>query len=231
MPWKIVSCSVTGISHKKRGIPCQDYAYYDYLFEQDVVIGAVADGAGSARYSDKGSKIAVEQAIAYIRENSQFLPNNKKHTEELFSRVLDRVINSLGKKASLLQCSLDDLACTLIVFVTTPSCLAAMQIGDGLIVVQTQDKSDYDLLFMPNKGEYANETTFVTSTSARSEMKTEFKSIQVNFIAEETDLDRCARALTSLLRTALDRYTLQTEVSSRKPIPWWNSELESLRKT
>ena len=86
-----------------------------------------------------------------------------------------------------LDCELDDLACTLIIFVTSSNDLAAMQIGDGLIVVQTQDKSDYDLLFMPNKGEYANETTFVTSTSAQSEMKTELKSIRVNFICAATD--------------------------------------------
>lgn len=89
MPWKIVSCSVTGISHKRRSIPCQDFAGYYHLPEHNAVIGAVADGAGSAKYSHKGSRIAVKEAIAHTKENLKFLLNREKRTEEFFSGVLD----------------------------------------------------------------------------------------------------------------------------------------------
>jgi hypothetical protein len=50
--WKAVVRSATRTSHQDQKIPCQDYDNYPIL--NDVIVGAVADGAGSAKYADVG---------------------------------------------------------------------------------------------------------------------------------------------------------------------------------
>lgn len=53
MNWKAVARSASGTSHQNQGIGCQDYG--NYRIFGDVIVGAVADGAGSAKHSDVGS--------------------------------------------------------------------------------------------------------------------------------------------------------------------------------
>lgn len=74
MNWKAIARSAIGTSHTKQQMLCQDYG--DYKIVNDAIIGVVADGAGSAKYSDIGAKLAVdtilneftEQDIATITE-------------------------------------------------------------------------------------------------------------------------------------------------------------------
>lgn len=61
-----------------------------------------------------------------------------------------------------------------------------MQIGDGFIVVRSQD-SEYQLLFQPDKGEFVNETTFITSANALTEMQVKVILDKQDFICASTD--------------------------------------------
>ena len=58
--WRTLCQSVVGSFHVQTGLPCQDYGDYK-LLGQDVLIGAVADGAGSAKHSDLGAKKQLKQ--------------------------------------------------------------------------------------------------------------------------------------------------------------------------
>ena len=74
----------------------------------------------------------------------------------------------------------------------TPDGIAAMQIGDGFITVRYPEQEP-QLLFPPDKGEYINETTFVTSTNALKDMKVVVQPGQPEFICASTDgLERLA---------------------------------------
>jgi len=70
----IYSYGVTqkGAYHEQEGTVCQD-AHNIAILEEDLAIGAVADGLGSETHSDIASKLAVEIAVAYcgkrIKEN------------------------------------------------------------------------------------------------------------------------------------------------------------------
>ena len=64
MAWKAVARSATGASHLKQQIPCQDYGGCKVL--NDVIIGAIADGAGSAKYADIGAQLAVKTVLGYL---------------------------------------------------------------------------------------------------------------------------------------------------------------------
>jgi len=202
MKWKtIVRCEV-GTSHQKRQMPCQDYGHYVLIEDLNAVVGAVADGSGSAKYSEVGSKLAVDTVLSHLKEYLEWLnkekidlrqPISEAKAREVFGLTLARVVNVLKTKASASLFPLKELACTLLAFVATPDWIAAMQIGDGFIVVRCLEDSSYRLLFTPIKGEYASQTTFVTSSNALSEMKVTVLSGNKKFICASTDgLERVA---------------------------------------
>ena len=202
MSWKAIARNEVGTSHQKLGLPCQDFA--DFRILDDVIIGAVADGAGSAKYSDIGAKLAVEATIKYLAEFSQSFEKriqkrkfweqsysqaiSEKTAKKRFKNVLKKVNTALQQQADSKDYSVNDLACTLLVFVATPYWVAAMQIGDGFIVVRPQNESSqYQMLFQPDKGEFANETTFVTSVNALDDMQIKVFSEKPEFICASTD--------------------------------------------
>jgi len=223
MAWRAVARSEIGTSHQKQQMPCQDYG--DYRIFKDVIVGAVADGAGSAKYSDVGAKLAVETVLNYLSEHLQqpketgflykgsllkvffakhlglwvsFIQNQRNRrgrlsqsfslaeAERLFAKTTKKAIAELHKKADSSDYSFNDLACTLLVFVATPQWVAAMQIGDGFMVVRPQN-SEHQLLFNPDKGEFVNETTFITSANALDEMQVDVLQGQQEFICASTD--------------------------------------------
>jgi serine/threonine protein phosphatase PrpC len=200
MAWRAVVRSSVGTRHQKQQQPCQDYGKYCILNHQDVVVGAVADGAGSAKHADVGAKLAVETVITIFREivrspqpeEPLSRPLNNKEARKLFSKIVAEVIATLEEKAVQENYAIADLACTLLVFVATPHWLAAMQIGDGFMVVGLQGK-EHQLLFQPDKGEFVNQTTFVTSAHALDEMQVNVVSGSQKFICASTDgLERVA---------------------------------------
>jgi hypothetical protein len=196
----VIAHSEKGTSHIQRDMCCQDYGNYKVI--KNIIIGAVSDGAGSARFSDKGAQVAVETALLRLEKwllklkqkqpklNWQKpIPEDK--ARKVFSATLKYVVNALAENVTN-DCSLNDFACTLLVFIATPDWIAAMQIGDGFIVTRSEN-SDYQLLFHPDKGEYANETTFVTAFNAKDEMRIKVLEGNQSFICASTDgLERLA---------------------------------------
>ncbi|MGI2906391.1 PP2C family serine/threonine-protein phosphatase [Tolypothrix sp. VBCCA 56010] len=195
MAWRAVARFEIGTSHEKQQIPCQDYGHYRIL--NDVIVGAVADGAGSAKYSDVGAKLAVETVLEYLSRIDKYIHKQKRcwerfsqpskeQAKRLFAKTTKKAIAALHKQADSSDYSINDLACTLLVFVATPQWVAAMQIGDGFMVVRPQD-SEHQLLFNPDKGEFVNETTFITSANALDEMQVDVLQGQQEFICASTD--------------------------------------------
>ncbi|MFN9176316.1 MAG: PP2C family serine/threonine-protein phosphatase, partial [Synechocystis sp.] len=190
--WRTVCQSAIGSFHVETGLPCQDYGAYLQL-GKDVLIGAVADGAGSAKHSDLGAKIAVEAALDFLvavdnrpvsEPESEPVPPEGELAEifeKTYPQLLQAVIEQLKLAAEQQKCDFADLATTLLVFIATSNWLAAMQIGDGFILIKPVGEN-YQLLFQPDKGEYINETTFVTSTNALEEMQIAVLAEPVEFI-------------------------------------------------
>lgn len=204
MSWKAIAQSVKGTSHIKSELPCQDFGSYTVV-NDNIIIGAVADGAGSAKYSDVGSQLTVEATLNYLKEWMLGIINKGKvdlskpipldNAKYIFQKTLEQVLISLNRELEEVYLySLRDLSCTLLAFVATPDWMAAMQIGDGFIVMRSQNpNSGYQLLFPPDKGEYANQTTFVTSASALSKLQVKVIPEAPKFIVAATDgLERMA---------------------------------------
>jgi serine/threonine protein phosphatase PrpC len=162
--WRLFGASVSGTSHLKTGIPCQDAHRYVVL-DNGVVIAAVADGAGSAKHADRGSVLAVEHAVLWLGNHlSARTSSNGIHEPdalELLRNTACEVRASLERNVDGDDVVLSDFATTLLVCFATKSLIAACQIGDGAIVSITD--GDVQTLTQPNHGEYINETTFLTS--------------------------------------------------------------------
>jgi hypothetical protein len=119
-------------------------------------------------------------------------PISSEYAHQVFGQNLTEVQKSFEVKAQELACSRKDFSCTLLVVIATPQWLAAMQIGDGFIVIRQPD-SEYELLFQPIKGEYANQTTFITASNALQVMQVKVLPRPQQFIFASTDgLERLA---------------------------------------
>lgn len=196
--WKTIVRSAIGVSHQQQNLPCQDYGAYQ-IFQEQILCGAIADGAGSAKHSDIGSKIAVETALTFLQnyftqferqksdcEETAITPNTLLSIREIYDDLLKAVLTAINEEAEKLNCVYKDLACTLIVFTANDHCITAMQVGDGFLVVRPID-SELQILFTPDKGEYINETTFVTSVNAFEEMQVTVLENSCSFICASTD--------------------------------------------
>lgn len=222
MIWRAVVHSAIGTRHSRHQLPCQDYGRY--IQSGSVMLGAVSDGAGSARYADIGACLAVETALLQMKLQieSRWMsqvdapsksgapsqatapfpgpntPFTASQAQSLFARVVTEVVRVLQHKAEIEHWALRDLSCTLLTFIATPTWVAAMQIGDGFMVISaaTETAAPYQLLFSPSKGEYINETCFVTSAAALEQMQVGIYPHPPQFICAATDgLERVALRL------------------------------------
>jgi serine/threonine protein phosphatase PrpC len=197
MGWRSLSRSVIGTRHQQHDLPCQDAGGHRIF--GDVAIGAIADGSGSAPHSDIGAALAVQTTLDYLSQlevwlqpnsNSQWptpeKPPSPAQIKRLFERTLKKVRDDLQQQATQNGYGLETLACTLLGFVATPRWIAAMQVGDGFMVVSTPTQA-HQLLFAPDKGEFVNQTTFVTSSTALQDLQTKAIADSPQFICAATD--------------------------------------------
>ena len=187
MPWQAVAVSAKGTKHERSKKPCQDYGDYKVFSDGQVIVGAVSDGMGSARHSEVGSKLAVRVVIEEL-ENEDWMsrPANDRDAKTIFNKIIRQVKKVFERHAEVEGYPVQMLACTLLAFVATPEWLIAMQVGDGFIVAQASD-GNLQLLFKPDKGEFANETTSVTSSNVFHEARVSVNSNSYSFICVSTD--------------------------------------------
>lgn len=95
MNYNIVASKVTGIGHIDLNMPCQDN--FDLYQDEEVVVIALADGAGSAKFSDIGSSIATRTLINVVKEDFDFfLEENEEYS--LAKKILTRIEHSLQEE-------------------------------------------------------------------------------------------------------------------------------------
>jgi serine/threonine protein phosphatase PrpC len=141
------------------------YRLVEFGYGQVVVV-AVADGAGSAPRSDEGSRIAVGAAIASIVDGINKRPAavfGESMAESLVRDAIKRAKDDVVRYSRRQNVDARELASTLIVAVASDSLLTAAQIGDGAVIAFDSRAGAAITLCAAHTGEYANETTFITS--------------------------------------------------------------------
>lgn len=164
----MIAVTQRGLSHESSGQPNQDY--YSVCVvpanrkSPETVIIAVADGAGSARFSHLGSEKVATVAADALRKRLDSNPKitiDKSTARNGLLTAADSAIQALRARAIDKSADLDDLATTMQLVIANDSLVAVLHVGDGRTVVMEDDK--FRNLSSPFNGEYANETTFVTT--------------------------------------------------------------------
>jgi protein phosphatase 2C-like protein len=172
--WSYALASAVGSSHGRSGTPCQDASSCELVERADgtYVVATVSDGAGSARLSQIGSRLACQivsdEARKFLASGAPLVDFDRPLALVLLDH-LQAVIARTARRADLRP---RDFACTLLFAVVGPESAVFAQIGDGAIVAApgaptpTPRGSGYDWVFWPQRGEYANETHFATEADA-----------------------------------------------------------------
>ena len=163
--WREFAYQVRGRSHVLDGKPGQDR--FRYESHSGVQVLCLADGAGSAKLSGDGAQAVVtagcEFAVGHFK-------SGRGSCQDFDGIALhEHLIGRLIETAARVGCELRDLASTFLCVAVTESFFVAVQIGDG--VIGAQRDGELETITLPDNGEFANVTTFVTSKSAASSLQ------------------------------------------------------------
>lgn len=155
---KLFQLAVQGRGHVKEGIPCQDKtAAREELGTRCIVL---ADGAGSARLSHFGAAAVVERVAELLCwEFESFY--EAPAPADVTNTILDALHVRLHEVAKTHECELTDLASTLLFAASNGGRYILGQLGDGCIAFSRE--GELKLVAKPEKGEFANQTCFITS--------------------------------------------------------------------
>ncbi|HXW33085.1 MAG TPA: PP2C family serine/threonine-protein phosphatase, partial [Acidimicrobiales bacterium] len=182
--WTLAKATATGTMHIEAGIGCHD-SVGGWVRSDDRglvdAIGVVADGAGSALLPELGSRTAVAYVVDEARkariehfEGGREVASlaevgneseSTSHTDpavELVRRLFSGARKALEVTADEEGVKLRDLATTLMVAMVTDERFVVAEIGDGVVAVRSSDGTISSMI-SPQRGEFANEATFITS--------------------------------------------------------------------
>jgi hypothetical protein len=129
------------------------------------LFAAVADGAGTARFSAKGAKLAVHILEREVRLGLEKCETNL--TVMLKSAVL-KTSNHIEGYAIRSGHNRRDYASTLVCTVLLPDQAWHIQVGDGAAVFGYGQQRYVE--YWPAKGEYGNETFFITDENFQEQL-------------------------------------------------------------
>ena len=162
MTWQHIASSVTGKSHIDRHENGQDCcrAGVVRLADKEFFIGLAADGAGSTACGGTGAHIACESTYMNILATLRQTTDVSGITDDIIRTWLCTANKEIAAQAETSGLPLKEFACTLIGAVIDDNHAVYFQIGDGGMVIRSTD--DYETIFWPEQGEYANTTYFIT---------------------------------------------------------------------
>jgi serine/threonine protein phosphatase PrpC len=163
--WSFAGHSATGTAHVQAGLPCQDVLGRTAAGVARHVV-AIADGAGSAKHCQEGARLASETIISVI---SQYQGSLKEVSEIQGVEFGRQVVSVLADAAKTMECELGDFACTLLAAAFEGTDSYFWQVGDGAWIVESS--KGIECATWPFKGEFNNQTAFITSEDWESDPK------------------------------------------------------------
>jgi len=186
--------SVRGISHVKSGAPCQDAGRCWISPDDRFAVGAVADGGGSLDRSDVGSELAaslVVSATAARIVSGELVDASEQELERHWRTVVRDVRAVIAQEAKVTpHAAARDYGTTLIAFAILGRRFAAMQIGDGFLVVGADANGPeprYRLVFKPTPVEQVGEVVWLTSSLWEEDFRCTVTEMNADFVAASTD--------------------------------------------
>jgi protein phosphatase 2C-like protein len=189
--WRLLGASVTGTSHTKSGLPCQDAHAYREVAGCALLV--VADGAGSAEHSAEGAQCASQAALSALSAAlAGGWPADINLWRDLFAAAYATAKAELEQLAGAAGLPVRTFATTLLCAALSDSGLAVAQLGDGVAAAfapsgNPPNGSDWFLAAQPQRGEYANETYFLGEPDALQHLDVAVYAEPVRALALMTD--------------------------------------------
>lgn len=213
----IVAASNRGRSHAQEGKPRDDHFQLYYCPESEWYIMAVADGAGSAKYSRKGSEVACKTVIEFCKEklsnseNLESLIRSYKFAEvddeetarknlgnEIYSIVGNAVfrahkaINETVSLSEDKEAKTKDFATTLLLAICKKFrfgwFIASFWVGDGAMCIYNKCGQTIKILGVPDEGEFSGQTRFLTMPEIFADYSALYRRLRFSIVDDFTAL-------------------------------------------
>lgn len=184
----IVAASQRGRSHAHEGNPRDDHFRVEYLEDCGWYVMAVADGAGSAKYSRMGSRLACDTSVEHcksyfsdekcLHEFEGYITMYNGESNDEYRKLLGDSIHQLIGNAAFKSyktieteavnkgVSIKNYATTLLLSVCKKFdfgwFVASFWVGDGAMCIYDKERNYFKLLGTPDEGEFAGQTRFLT---------------------------------------------------------------------
>lgn len=173
--WRTAFASAIGTAHINQNTECQDRFACQTVETKsgEVLIAAVADGAGSTTDGQIGAEIACSFFIEGVSEflNSQDASVSSLNLEfgRFWIGYFQKKIEELAEKE---EKTLRDFASTFIAAIIGENSAAFFQIGDGGAVFSVSGElQSYQFAIAPEESEYINVTDFLTDETAYERLR------------------------------------------------------------
>jgi hypothetical protein len=190
MAFRVFAAKAIGKSHIDLGIPCQDAFAFELI--DDVLIAAVCDGAGSAAISHIGSQTAATHVVNYLAALCRSGHAVAQMSVEAFKSEVEKAVLEIQSVLHALaiteNTTINAYAATLVGVVATRAGGYFFHIGDGMAIAQTMlDNNHHTIISLPENGEYANETYFITGAEWRTHLRITPITIAIDILALMSD--------------------------------------------
>jgi serine/threonine protein phosphatase PrpC len=239
----IVAASKRGRSHAQEGKPRDDHfkLYHDDKTNWYVI--AVADGAGSAKFSREGSRIACDTVIDYCKsqlENcedfeehintyNEYKNDSESDARKLVGDYIYKIVGTAAFKAQKAIFAEADkqkqssklYATTLLLTICKKFSygwfIASFWVGDGAICLYSKENHTAKLLGIPDEGEYAGQTRFLTMPEIFKDATSLYQRLRFNIVPDFTAL--------FLMSDGVSDPKFETDANLNNPDKWdnlWN---------
>lgn len=209
----IVAASKRGRSHAQEGKPRDDYFRMEHM-DNGWYIMAVADGAGSAKYSRQGSKIACDESVSYCmsklgqskafedaigiyshlhdttEEDARKTVGN--HIYDIVGTAAFKAHKAIQAEAALTKQPIKLYATTLLLTICKKFSfgwfVASFWVGDGAICLYDKNTHTAKILGVPDEGEYAGQTRFLTMSEIFKDTTALYQRLRFNIVDDFTAL-------------------------------------------
>ena len=189
MTWRVFAASSIGKSHIDAGTPCQDASAHQVV--GDTLLAAVCDGAGSQELSHIGSEALSRRVVALLAERANAGTNLVTLDVAAFETAIDDIVGQvraeLIAEAEAAGVAPNSYSATLVGAVANGNTGWFFHVGDGQGAAEPRDETGAVVMSLPENGEYANETYFVTGEEWREHLRITPITAPIRTIALMTD--------------------------------------------
>lgn len=209
----IVAASKRGRSHAQEGKPRDDHFKMSHM-DNGWYIMAVADGAGSAKYSREGSRIACEEVTNYcmaqlanskdfesaVKQYNEHKTESESDARKAVGDYIYKIVGtaafkahkSINAEAAIKKLPTKQYATTLLLAICKKFefgwFIATFWVGDGAICLYNKQAHTAEVLGVPDEGEYAGQTRFLTMPEIFKDATSLYQRLRFRIVDDFTAL-------------------------------------------